>query len=235
MTINRRSKQKRHHGSRAFFSSVAVSCLLFASCSLSSGSDQAVRAAVPAPAGADVGADGRSSLSVDGSPDQTIPVRPDVEIPTEWDSEIEELFGRYWLYWEAFAAAYGPPNADPTFEPLRTLSTPKNWRSLQEQLRGFAEDGVVLVLPERSVTEHLIRVPNATVVDSTEGAEAVIQDCWIDDFVQQTVSGDVITETNEAKLMNVTMKVTDGNWRVDGVTRAAPDADGYDQCLDLSP
>jgi hypothetical protein len=202
-----------------------------------SGNDQSAFAAVPPPAGVGNGdgGDGEpSSLLVD-SGITTVPVRPTIEIPTEWDSEIEALFGRYWLYWDAFAAAYGPPNADPSFAPLRELSTPENWASLQAQLRGFADDGVVLVLPEGSATEHLIRIPNATVLDSQEGAEAIIQDCWIDDFVQQTVSGDTIAETKEAKLMNVTMKVLDGSWRVDGVTRAAPDADGYNQCLELSP
>lgn len=210
-------------------------CLMLVGCGVS-GNDPSALAAVPPPAAAVTDGDGeRSSLQVDGETVNTVPARPTVEIPKEWPSEVEALFGRYWLYWEAFAAAYGPPNADPSFEPLQELSTPENWTSLQTQLRGFAEDGMVLVLPERSVTEHLIRIPNATVLDSQEGAEAVIQDCWIDDFVQQTVSGDVVAETKEAKLMNVTMKVLDGSWRVAGVTRATPDADGYDQCLELSP
>lgn len=214
-----------------------VCCFAVAGCGVS-GNDQSAFAAVPPPAGVgNNGADDgeRSSLVVDSGTGGTVPVRPTIEIPATWDSEIEALFGRYWLYWDAFAAAYGLPSADPSFAPLQELSTPKNWASLQTSLRDFAEEGVVLVLPERSATEHLIRIPNATVLDSQEGAEAVIQDCWIDDFVQQTVSGDVIAETKEAKLMNVTMKVLDGSWRVDGVTRAAPDADGYDQCLELSP
>ncbi|MEM9655386.1 MAG: hypothetical protein AAGA65_25060 [Actinomycetota bacterium] len=192
-------------------------------------------AAIPPHAAVAEDGDGPDSLVVDGGDSPEIAVRPEVEIPTAWDSQIEALFGRYWLYWEAFAAAYGPPNADPEFGPLRDLSTPDNWDSLQQQLQGFVEDGLVLVLPDRSVTEHLIRLPDTAVLDSAEGAEVVLQDCWIDDFIQQTVAGEVIAETGEAKLMNVTMMMLDGDWRVAGVTRAAPDADGYDQCQELSP
>ncbi len=160
----------------------------------------------------------------------TIPVRPVVSIPESWPSDVDELFGRYWLYWEAFAAAHAPPYADPSFEQLRQLSTEENWRSLQEQLSGFAEDGLVLVLPPGSVTEHLIRLPNAEVLDKSEGVEVLIQDCWIDDFVQQTVDGAVVEVTKEAKLMNVSLKVVDGQWRVDGVARASSESDGYEQC-----
>ncbi|MEM7275530.1 MAG: hypothetical protein AAF547_20810 [Actinomycetota bacterium] len=160
----------------------------------------------------------------------TPPARQTVVIPEAWPSEIEALYGRYWLYWDAFAAAFGPPHADPEHGPLRTLSTDRNWASLSQQLEGFRSDGLVLVLPDRSITEHLIRLPNAAVVDGTEGAEVVLQDCWIDDFVQQTEDGAVVAEAREAKLMNVTMKVENGTWRVDGVTRAATDSDGHDQC-----
>lgn len=173
---------------------------------------------------------GEDVLEVAG---QSPPVRPVVEIPEAWDSEIEEVYGRYWLYWEAFAAAHGLPNADPSYEPLRALSTDDNWASLTEQLRGFADDGVVLVLPENSMTEHLIRIPNAAVLSKNEGAEVVLQDCWIDDFVQQTVDGQIVAEAREAKLMNVVMKVVDGEWRVDGVTRATADSDGFEQCATL--
>jgi len=160
-------------------------------------------------------------------------VRPVVEIPAEWDSAIEAVYGRYWLYWEAFAAAHGPPHADPDYEPLRELSTEENWRSLREQLEDFAADGVLLTLPEPSATEHMIRIPNASVLTEEEGAEVILQDCWIDDFVQQTVDGAVIVEGKEAKLMNVVMTVVDGEWRVDGVSRATTESDGYEQCEKL--
>lgn len=181
-------------------------------------------------AGRDGGADDSELLNVPG---ETIPVRPEVVIPTDWDSAVEEVYGRYWLYWDAFAAAHAPPNADPTFQPLRELSTEENWASLQAQLTAFAGDGLVLVLPENSRTEHLIRIPNATVLTKEEGAEVVLQDCWIDDFVQQTVDGQVLLQTEEAKLMNVTMRVVDGQWRVDGVARATAESDGFEQCVTL--
>lgn len=160
----------------------------------------------------------------------TVPVRPVVSIPDTWPSDVDELFGRYWLYWEAFAAAHAPPYADPSFDQLRQLSTEENWRSLESQLNGFADDGLVLVLPPDSITEHLIRVPNAELLEKVEGAEVLIQDCWLDDFVQQTLEGEVVETTKEAKLMNVSLKVVDGQWRVDGVARATADSDGYEQC-----
>lgn len=170
------------------------------------------------------------------SPDteeRTVVTRPTVEIPTEWDTPIEEVFGRYWLYWEAFAAAYGPPHVDPGYAQLRELSTDANWASLQEQLDEFVTDEVVLVLPEPSITEHMIRIPNAAVLTGDEGAEVILQDCWIDDFRQQNLDGAVLVETREAKLMNVSMKVVGGAWRVDGVTEATPESDGYEQCEEL--
>ena len=177
------------------------------------------------------GADGDGPLAVESTP---TPVRPTVEIPAAWPSEIEAVYGRYWLYWEAFAAAHAPPGADPTFAPLEELSTPTNWASLQEQLRAFARDGLVLQLPERSITEHLLRLPNGAVLDGGEGEEVVLQDCWIDDFVQRTVDGEVVSEANQATLMNVVMRVVGGEWRVDGVTRASPESDGVDQCAELT-
>lgn len=161
------------------------------------------------------------------------PVRPVVEIPTDWPSEIEAVYGRYWLYWDAFAAAHAPPGADPTFAPLRELSTEANWLSLQDQLHAFAGDGLVLELPQPSITEHLLRLPDAALLEGAEGEEIVLQDCWVDDFVQRTVDGTVVSEAREAKLMNVVMKVVGGEWRVDGVTRASPDSDGVEQCAEL--
>lgn len=203
-------------------------------CAIATGSGDGGNAAAElatVPADRETG-DERSDGALEVAGD-TVPVRPEVSVPTEWDSEIEEVYGRYWLYWEAFAAAHAPPNADPSFAPLESLSTPANWRSLEQQLRGFADDGLVLVLPKNSITEHLIRIPNASVLVKEEGAEVVLQDCWIDDFVQQTVDGQVLLATEEAKLMNVMMKVVNGQWRVDGVARATADSDGFEQCVTL--
>lgn len=178
------------------------------------------------PAGAPDGGEGGEAVAEE-------PIRPAVEIPEEWPSEIEAVYGRYWLYWEAFAAAHGPPGADPTYGPLAELSTPANWDSLEEQLRSFAEDGLVLELPVGSISEHLLRLPDAAILTGAEGEEVVLQDCWIDDFVQRTVEGAVVDEAHEAKLMNVVMRVVDGEWRVDGVTRASSESDGVEQCAEL--
>lgn len=183
----------------------------------------------PASGADDDGSDG-DALTVEPEPE---PVRPTVEIPTEWPSEIEAMYGRYWLYWDAFAAAHAPPGADPDFAPLRELSTEANWASLQDQLQSFADDGLVLELPEPSITEHLLRLPDAALLEGVEGEEIVLQDCWIDDFVQRTLDGAVVAEARKATLMNVVMKVVGGEWRVDGVTRAPPDSDGVEQCAEL--
>lgn len=161
------------------------------------------------------------------------PQRPIVEIPASWPSEIEAVYGRYWLYWDAFAAAHGPPSADPTYEPLRTLSTSGNWASLQEQLTGFADDGLVLDRPPGSRANHLLRMPDTAVLTGDEGEEIVFQDCWIDDFVQRTVDGTEVSRADEARLMNVVMRVIDGAWRVDGVSQASPGSEGVEQCAEL--
>ena len=161
------------------------------------------------------------------------PTRPTVEIPADWPSEIEAVYGRYWLYWDAFTAAHGPPWADPGFAPLQELSTPDNWASLEAQLQSFADDGLVLELPDGSISEHRIRLPEEVALTGAEGEEVVLQDCWIDDLVQRTVDGATVAEAREAKLMNVVMRVVDGEWRVDGVTRASAESDGVEQCAEL--
>lgn len=227
--------------SRATMTTAVVALAVSATIAACAGADGSDDLGGLAPAGALAEVDGSGSASgTDGSDDDAVevepapePVRPTVEIPTEWPSEIEALYGRYWLYWEAFAAAHALPGADPTFDPLRQLSTEANWASLQEQLQSFASDGLVLELPEPSVTEHLLRLPDAALIEGVEGEEIVLQDCWIDDFVQRTLDGTVVAEAREATLMNVVMKVVGGEWRVDGVTRASPDSDGVEQCAEL--
>ncbi|MEM9561581.1 MAG: hypothetical protein AAGA93_03120 [Actinomycetota bacterium] len=218
---------------------VALAGLTAAGCQTTEGSldlsdAPAARTGADDGGAATVGADddgaGIDALVVQDEPE---PVRPEVVIPSEWPSEIEAVYGRYWLYWEAFAAAHGPPGADPTFAPLRELSTPGNWSSLESQLQAFADDGLVLDQPMPSITEHLLRLPSTELLSGDEGEEVVLQDCWIDDFVQRTIDGTVVAEANEAKLMNVVMKVVDGEWRVDGVTRAPQDSDGVEQCAEL--
>jgi hypothetical protein len=222
---------------------LALLGLFGAGCSGASGStlEQQIESANGSASGADAGdVDAERGSNQAGDSDQeagddadAVAIRPVVEIPAEWDSAIEAVYGRYWLYWEAFAAAHGPPHADPDYGPLRELSTDKNWSSLQRQLQAFADDGLLLALPEPSATEHMIRIPNTSVLTQEEGAEVILQDCWIDDFVQQTVDGVVVDEGKEAKLMNVVMTVVDGEWRVDGVSRATIESDGYEQCETL--
>ena len=219
-------------GALALFGLVALGCSGSSATSLEQQLSGADADEVPV-ADAANRADGSGGvLDVDGDGDEVF-VRPTVEIPDDWPSAVEAVYGRYWLYWEAFEAAHGPPIADPDYEPLQELSTEENWESLHEQLKTFAEDGVILTLPDPSDTEHLIRIPNTSVLTEEEGAEVILQDCWIDDFIQQTLDGQVLAEGKEAKLMNVTMRVVDGEWRVDGIARATTESDGFEQCVTL--
>ena len=41
------------------------------------------------------------------APAETPATKPDLEIPTEWDSDLDEIFGRYLLFWEAEAHCVG--------------------------------------------------------------------------------------------------------------------------------
>jgi len=58
--------------------------------------------------------------------------RPELEIPTEWDSDLDEIYGRYLLYWEALYGAIGPPFAEPEYPPLLDLID----AGITSQIRG---------------------------------------------------------------------------------------------------
>ncbi len=88
--------------------------------------------------------------------------KPDLDIPTEWDSDLDEIFGRYQLYWEAFYIAAGPPVPDIDYAPLLELTAPEAIDDLGEDFEVYEDDEVVLVLPEDSISQHVLRLPNPT-------------------------------------------------------------------------
>ena len=59
-------------------------------------------------------------------------------------------------YWEALDIAYGPPEADPDYAPLRELMEETDYQEVAEQIESFRIDGVVLVYPENSVSDHIV-------------------------------------------------------------------------------
>lgn len=159
--------------------------------------------------------------------------KPVIEIPTEWDSELDEIFGRYQLYRTALDVALGPPEADPGYLPLKDLMEEVAWEELSGQIQDFRDRGLVLVFPEESLTDHVVRLPNPSVLTKTEGNEVVIQDCWVDDGIVETLEGEVQESYFESSLRNVTMKVIDGEWRTLSVVTASEESSGYQECRDL--
>jgi hypothetical protein len=155
--------------------------------------------------------------------------KPILEIPTEWDSDLDEIFGRYLLYWEALAIAAGPPEASPEYAALAELVDPADLAELKEQLEANLEAGHVYMEGDTG-TEHVPRLPNPSVLSKTEGNEITIQDCFVDARALVNVDGDVLDDEVVVSLLNVKMIVVDGEWRVSGIRDASPESDGYREC-----
>lgn len=158
--------------------------------------------------------------------------KPDLEIPTEWDSELDEIFGRYLLYWQAIDIALAPPEADPDYPPLKDLAVPAAYDDLHQQIADIKAAGHVYVEPPESTTAHVVRLPNPTFTGKVEGNEVVIQDCYTSAQVRQTIEGEVIDDEVGRRLLNINMLVVDGEWTVLAVVRAGADSAGYDECID---
>lgn len=158
--------------------------------------------------------------------------KPELEIPTEWESDLDEIFGRYLLYWEAEAIAIGPPAADPSYPPLRELLTEGFLADIGQQMQEYQDANVVSVIPEGSINEHIVRLPSPSVLDKSEGREVVIQDCWVQDTEQQRLDGEITQTVLQSVLFNVTMRVVDDEWRVAASIRASEQSSGYQECTD---
>lgn len=157
--------------------------------------------------------------------------KPILEIPTEWDSDLDEIFGRYLLYWQALAIAMGPPEPSVEYPPLVELTEPDVLADLELQFVEIRQAGHVLI-EEGTVTEHNPRLPNPSLLSKTEGNAVTIQDCFIDARILQTLDGAVLDDSIVAKLKNVKMEVIGGEWRVSGVRDALPDSDGHEECAE---
>ncbi|MGH1491521.1 MAG: hypothetical protein ACRBK7_19330 [Acidimicrobiales bacterium] len=159
--------------------------------------------------------------------------RPELEVQTEWETDLDEIFGRYLMYWEALYNAGGPPEADPDYQPLLDLLDPGVVSSVLSQVQGLAEADSVIFRPEGSLDDHGLRLPNPSVLEKTEGNRVVIQDCWIRDDVIEHLDGSDRTEYFMTVLWNVDMIVVDGEWKYFAAVEADDRSDGYQECQDL--
>ncbi len=158
--------------------------------------------------------------------------RPELD-PANWQTESDEIFGRYLLYWQAIDEAYGPPKADPDLPALDELARPEALAEIRENIQAFQDFGELIVVPEDSVEDHILWIPDVVPLDKTEGNEVVIQDCWLQDNVRQTEAGEVLEETFKNQLLNVTMQVIDGEWRLFASVTASDESTGWDECNQL--
>lgn len=211
-----------------------------AACSGSSGADDGLAPAVsldsstttaPSTTTTTVATTTSSSSTTSSTPTPTVPGgKPDLEIPTEWESDLDEIYGRYLLYWDALGIAMGPPAPDPDYPPLAELAEAALYEELQGQIEERRDSGrVVLEGPD---TDHGLRLPNPAVLTKTEGNEVIIQDCFIDGRIVQTLDGEILDDSVVPKLTNVNLKVIDGEWRVPAVVEALPESSGYQECKD---
>lgn len=160
----------------------------------------------------------------------TTTVQPELD-PANWNSDLDEIFGRYLLFWQAYDAAYAPPEANPDYPPLAELAGEEalaDFRSDIEQ--NYASAGHVLVIAEDSIEEHVLRLPRPVDLDKTEGNEVIIQDCWVADRTKETLDGEVLETWSFPTVFNATMRVIDGEWRVFANVTAADGSDGWEEC-----
>ncbi|MGI9614343.1 MAG: hypothetical protein ACR2QO_15640, partial [Acidimicrobiales bacterium] len=158
--------------------------------------------------------------------------KPVLEIPTEWESDLDEIFGRYLLYWEAEQIALGPPKADPDYPPLRSLLSHEVLAEVVERIESYRDFDVVSVVPPQSIDRHFVRLPNPSVLAKDEGREVIIQDCYVQDTEQRDLDGNVTEAVRKSVLFNVFMRVNGGEWRVASVTPASEQSSGYRECTD---
>lgn len=158
----------------------------------------------------------------------TTTIQPELD-PANWDSDLDEIFGRYLLYWQALDAAYA--EADPESSALADLIGSAALVDVQADIeQNYLSTGHVLVISDDSAEEHVLRLPRPMALDKTEGNEVIIQDCWVADRTKQTSDGGVVETWSFPTVFNATMKVIDGHWRVFASVTAADGSDGWDEC-----
>ncbi|MEM9655443.1 MAG: hypothetical protein AAGA65_25355 [Actinomycetota bacterium] len=156
-------------------------------------------------------------------------VRPELD-PDNWTSDLDEIFGRYLLYWQALQEAFAPPAANPDYEPLVGLVGTEMLADVRGNIATYRDADEVLVIPEGSLDEHVLRLPRPVSLSKTEGAEVVIQDCWVADQRVETPTGELVDELDFPTVFNATMRVIDGEWRVFANGVAEDGSDGWDEC-----
>ncbi|MEM7325132.1 MAG: hypothetical protein AAF531_18730 [Actinomycetota bacterium] len=157
-------------------------------------------------------------------------VRPELD-PDNWTSDLDEIFGRYLLYWQALDEAYARPEADPDNKDLADLVGAEALVDVRADIdQGYLQGGLVLVIADDSLEEHVLRLPRPTSLTKTEGNEVIIQDCWIADRTKETLDGEIIETWSFPTVFNVTMQVIDSEWRVFASVTAEDGSDGWDEC-----
>ncbi len=162
--------------------------------------------------------------------------REQLEIPAEWDSELDEIYGRYLLYRQAFNIAAGPPVIDPDYGPLQELSAGEQAELDREFLEARAAEGVVYLQPENSIGRAEIRPPQGPQVFSkTEGNEFVFSICGVNDDIVQTIDGEVLNDQVQSFFQDIELTVVDGEWRVTGRATRGELREGEEACENFLP
>lgn len=223
---------------------VAVSCLVVVACG-SESDDGGLLPPVEDPESSELSSEavsseaGSTSSTSEPEPAEStvspVPIeKPLLEIPDEWDDDWAEIEGRYLLYTQAFLVAASPPAADPDYPQLEELVTASAFDDVNASLQRMADEPVVLVAPDDRPTEHVVWLPNPSVLSKEEGNEVVLQDCYINGLLALDLDGEVIQDEPQVYLQNLTMKVEGGEWRLFSIRRADPGSGGQQECLDVA-
>lgn len=122
----------------------------------------------------------------------------------------------YLAFWDLYIDLGGtPPPFDPaTVTPrLETLTT----GAATEQLFGFFQNNATTGLVVRGDIDH-----SPTVI-TNDGSSAVVEDCLDDRLGVYRLADDVRIDTDDPNrhLYTVRLEQTDGQWRVESVSKAA--------------
>jgi hypothetical protein len=98
-------------------------------------------------------------------------------------------------------------------------------------IQSYDDGGWIVVIPDESIEEHILRIPKAQPLSKEEGRKVLIQDCWIKDHeIRIEETNEVADESRGFRLFNATMEVVGGQWKVRSNIPQEPDDVGYDWC-----
>lgn len=165
-----------------------------------------------------------SSSTTSTSTTTTEPTTSSSAPPEDDAAALEaEITDRYLAFWDArFEANTEPVNPD---DPrLAEFATGAQLDNVVEETRQRVDAGLALRRPEDSVTERRPRVVEL------DGDEATIQDCAINDsIVYRVATGEVIDDSIVTRSVSATMRLVDGEWRLEG-TRELQKWEGVAGC-----